>query len=70
MLAAALHSDVHTFDSALQDYNAEVLQSLTGLNVCRNVECHPGIAALRDTRPRYFAGLMPGISSLLTLLPS
>ena len=69
-LAAALNTVVHAFDSALQDYNAEVLRSLTALNVSRNIECHPGIAALRDTRPRYFAGLVPGISYSLTVLSS
>ncbi|CAL5224121.1 g6753 [Coccomyxa viridis] len=39
-----------------QDYNAEVLQSLTSVNVLENLGSHPGTAILRDERPRYFAG--------------
>ena len=54
----------------LQDYNAEVLQSLTALNVLRNLESHPGIADLQDERPRYFAGMTPGVSYMLIVLPS
>ena len=43
---------------ALQDYNAEVLQSLTAVNVSKNLESHPGIENVRDERPHYFAGTL------------
>jgi len=50
----------------LQDYNPEVLQALTALNVRSNFVSHPGVASLQRQQPRYFAGMVSGLSCLLT----
>ena len=53
----------------LQDYNAEVLRSLTALNAWRNLRSRPGLADLQNKQPRYFAGMMPSVSPMLSVLP-
>ena len=57
-MALALHSALDKVRYMLQDYNAEVLQSLTSVNVLENLGSHPGTGFLQDERPRYFAGVM------------
>lgn len=47
----------------------EVLRSLTALNVLRNLENRPGIADLQDKQPRYFAGTIPRVTSMRSVLP-
>jgi len=47
-----------------------VLQALTALNVRSNLESHPGAASLQIRQPRYFAGMVSGLSCLLMGLSS
>lgn len=59
ILALMAGANVH-----FQDFNEEVLQSLTIPNVMRNLQCLP--AACHAGSPRYFAGDWLGVGGLLT----